>query len=311
MRGSNCGARDCRWLAMPAEFRAALIEAGLVPPTTIIADGKIHRCDLDGKKGKRGGAYQLFPDMLGGGFQNWSNGSWQKWRSQQHQMAPEERARMVAMMSQERAKREAERAALALAARQKGARMWGAAKEGCHPYLDRKGICQNVTRVLGKLLLVPVRDGRGELQSLQVILADGVKRFLKGGSIEGCFTWLRRGNETEPRIYICEGLATGTTIHAAMRGRPVAVAFSCGNLLPVARSLRSAIPGGRFTICADNDHRTDGNPGVRHATAAALEIHARLAVPRGMDGTDFNDLMIERGIDWVREQLRNATIPSK
>jgi hypothetical protein len=30
-----------------------------------------------------------------------------------------------------------------------------------------------------------------------------------------------------------------------------------------------------------------------------------------MNGTDFNDLMIERGIEWVREQLNKATIPSK
>lgn len=296
---------------MPAEFRTALIDAGLVPPTTILADGKIHRCDLDGKKGKRGGAYQLFPDMLGGGFQDWSSGGgWQKWRSQQRQVTPEERARMVAMMGQERAKREAEREAHALAARQKAERMWSAAREGPHPYLDRKGICQNGTRVLGKLLLVPVRDGRGVLQSLQVIFPDGVKRFLKGGAMEGCFTWLRRGEETGPRIYICEGLATGTTIHAAMRGRPVAVAFSCGNLLPVARRLRAAFPGGKFAICADNDHRTDGNPGIKHATSAALDIHARLAIPRGMEGTDFNDLMIERGIEWVKEQLNKATIPT-
>jgi putative DNA primase/helicase len=296
---------------MPAEFREALILAGLVPPSSILADGKIHRCDVDGKKGKRGGAYQLFPDLLGGGFQNWTDGGWKKWRSKQRQMPPEERARMVAMMGQERAKREAERAALALAARQKAARMWGAAKEGNHAYLDRKGICANGTRVLGKLLLIPVRDRGGALQSLQAITEDGAKRFLKGGAIEGCFTWLRCGDETGPRIYVCEGLATGTTIHAATRGRPVAVAFSCGNLLPVARILRAMFPGGKFAICADNDHRTEGNPGIKHATSAALDIHARLAVPRGMNGTDFNDLMIERGIEWVREQLNKATIPTR
>ena len=296
---------------MPAEFREALLAAGIVPPSTILADGKIHRCDLEGKKGKRGGAYQLFPDLYGGGYQNWAGGGWVKWRSDKRQMSQDERARMVGMMEQERAKREAERAALALAARQKATRMWEAAKEGRHAYLDRKGICQNGTRVLGKLLLVPVRDERGELQSLQVILDDGTKRFLKGGVIDGCFTWLRCGVETGPRIYICEGLATGTTIHAATRGRPVAVAFSCGNLLPVARELRRAFPGGRFTICADNDSGTPGNPGVKHATIAAIEIHARLAVPRGMGGTDFNDLMIEQGIDWARKQIESATIPTR
>lgn len=288
-----------------------MVSAGLVPPATLLADGKIHRCDVEGKKGKRGGAYQLFPDMLGGGFQNWTAGGWIKWRSKQRQMPPEERARMVAIMAQDRAKREAERAALAEAARLKAIRMWDAAKECGHPYLDRKGICQAGTKVLGKLLLVPIRDAEGALRSLQVILSDGTKRFLKGGAIEGCFTWLRRGTETTPRIYLCEGLATGTTIHAATGCRPVAVAFSCGNLLPVARGLRKALPGGRFTICADNDHLTDGNPGVKHATAAAIDIRARLAVPRGMDGTDFNDLMIERGIDWVKEQLNKATVPTR
>ena len=218
---------------------------------------------------------------------------------------------MVALMAQHERERAAERAALALAARQKAKRMWDAAKDWNHPYLNRKGICQAGTRVLGKLLLVPVRDGAGALQSLQVILADGTKRFLKGGAMEGCFTWLRMGEATGPRIYICEGLATGTTIHAATKGRPVAVAFSCGNLLPVARALRKAVPGGRFTICADNDHKTDGNPGIRHATSAAIDIHARLAVPMGLTGTDFNDLMFERGIDWVSEQLNKATIPTR
>jgi putative DNA primase/helicase len=294
-----------------ADFRAALILAGLVPPKQILADGRIHRCDVAGKPGRKGGAYQLFPDLLGGGYQNWSIGPWQKWRAKQHQMAPGEREAMVALIAQASAERTAERERLALAARQKASRMWAAAREGGHAYLDRKGLCQLGTRVLGNLLLVPVRNSSGELQSLQVITEDGTKRFLKGGSIDGCFLWIRRGEETGPRIYVCEGLATGATIHAAMKLRPVAVAFSCGNLGSVASALRRAIPGRRFTICADNDHATDGNPGVKHATAAAIDIHARLAVPKGMVGTDFNDLMREKGIDWVRTQIETATIPGR
>jgi len=286
-----------------------MLAAGLVPPEHIIADGKIHRCDVQGKKGKRGGSYQLFQDMLGGGFQNWTVGGWEKWRSEQRQMTPDERRRMAAIVAEGTAKLAAERELAAKEARVKAIRMWHLASEGKHPYLDRKGVCPNGTRVLGNLLLVPILDEKGVLHSLQCITVDGTKRFLKGGGIEGCFTWIRRGAETEPRIYICEGLATGTTIHAATHGRPVAVAFSCCNMLPVASNLRRRIPGGRFTVCADNDHRTEGNPGIRHATAAAIAIHARLAIPCGMDGTDFNDLMNERGIDWVETQLKNATIP--
>ena len=164
---------------------------------------------------------------------------------------------MAAMVADVGRKREAERMAVALAAAKKAGVMWNAAKEARHPYLDRKGICSSGTRVLGRLLLIPVRDAAGALRSLQMISADGGKKFLRGGDVAGCFTWLRVGEATGPRIYVCEGLATGTTIHAAAKCAPVAVAFSCGNLLPVAQTLRRRYPGGRFTICADNDHHTD------------------------------------------------------
>jgi putative DNA primase/helicase len=164
-------------------FREAMIAAGLVPPENILADGKIHRCDVEGKKGKRGGAYQLFPDMLGGGFQNWTAGKWEKWRLEQRQMTPDERERMAAIVADGSAKLAAERKRDAQAAREKAVKMWGAAKDGRHPYLDRKGICQNGTRVLGKLLLVPILDAKGALQSLQCITSDGTKRFMKGGAI--------------------------------------------------------------------------------------------------------------------------------
>ena len=286
-----------------------MMTAGLIPPVAILDDGKIHRCKVEGHR-TMSGSYQLFPDGFGGGFQNWTIGPWQKWTSsERNNLTPDERAKMAALVADVSRKREAERLAVALAAAKKAGVMWIAAKEASHPYLDRKGICSSGTRVLGKLLLIPVRDAAGALRSLQMISADGGKKFLRGGDVAGCFTWLRVGEATGPRIYICEGLATGTTIHAATKCAPVAVAFSCGNLLPVAQTLRRRYPAGRFTICADNDHHTDGNPGVRHATSAARAIRARVAIPNGMDGTDFNDLMTERGIDWVAEQLRAAKIP--
>ncbi len=45
--------------------------------------------------------------------------------------------------------------------------------------------------------------------------------------------------------------------------------------------------------CADNDRKTEGNPGLTAATAAAKETGARLAVPEFPEdaiGSDFNDL---------------------
>jgi hypothetical protein len=43
---------------------------------------------------------------------------------------------------------------------------------------------------------------------------------------------------------------------------PVVVAFNAGNLLPVARALRERVPATRIVVLADDDHRTEGNPGV-------------------------------------------------
>ncbi len=60
-----------------AEFEAAMAAAGLkVPPGGVKADGKIHRCDVEGEGGKGEGAYQL--DLEGipaGSFQNNRDGA--------------------------------------------------------------------------------------------------------------------------------------------------------------------------------------------------------------------------------------------
>ena len=110
-------------------------------------------------------------------------------------------------------------------------------------------------------------------------------------------------------LLIVAGFATGATIHAATGGKPVAVAFACGNLLPVCLTLREQLPKARIVVCADNDHKTDGNPGVTKAREAAKAIRARLAVPQVEVGTDYNDLMAERGIVEVARQL-NCTMIS-
>lgn len=292
---------------MSEEFRTAMVEAGLVPPTNLIADGRIHRCKVDGHR-KLSGAYRLTPDGCFGGFEDWTSGQgWQKWRAAQpSELTPEQREAVRAAGRLAREKRLAEEQREREAATRKATEMWGQAREGPHPYLSRKGICSNGSRVLGDLLLVPLCDWGGRLTSVQTITTHGDKKFLRGGRFLGSFHWIRCGTDTGPVLYVCEGFATGSTIHAAMGGRPVVVAFACANLLPVCRILRDRLPGARIVVCADNDHATDGNPGITKGTEAALAIGARLAVPHGMDGTDFNDLMVERGLDWVTEQLKNA-----
>ena len=96
---------------MSEEFRQAMMAERIIPPDNLLADGKIHRCKVDGHK-TRSGAYQLFPDGLGGGFQNWTVGGWKKWTSSERdKLTPDERSKMAALVADVSRKREAERAA--------------------------------------------------------------------------------------------------------------------------------------------------------------------------------------------------------
>ena len=161
-----------------------------------------------------------------------------------------------------------------------------------HPYLERKAVKAHGLKVEGSILLIPLRDSTGKLHSLQTIFADGTKRFLPGGRVKGCYHAI---GALKGRLIVCEGYATGATIHADT-GQAVAVAFNASNLLPVAQALRSKYPGAELVIAADDDWQTDGNPGLTAARKAAQEVGALLAVPdftgldRGPKDSDFNDV---------------------
>ena len=290
-------------------FRAALAAAGLVPPGLLLNDRHTHRCQVEGKKrSNRSGEYMLTEDGGMGGYRNWAaGGEWTVWlTARPSQLTSEQRFKFLAQQRAAADQVREERSA----ARHKAVSMWTAAAEGSHPYLDRKGICSNGSRVLGDMLLVPVRDWDGEMHSIQTITSNGEKRFLRGGRLGGCFHWVRIGQQAGPLIYVAEGFATASTIHAATAGKPVAVAFCASNIAPVCRVLRKHLPRIVLIICADND-RTTGNPGVTAATKAALEVGARMAIPQGMAGTDFNDLMAEHGIPEVKRQLSATVKPKK
>lgn len=53
--------------------------------------------------------------------------------------------------------------------------------EDVHDYLEAKGIQPHGVRHIGSVILVPVRDADGRLQSLQTIGQDGSKQFMPDG----------------------------------------------------------------------------------------------------------------------------------
>ncbi|OFB94086.1 DNA primase [Pseudomonas aeruginosa] len=185
------------------------------------------------------------------------------------------------------------------AARQAAA-LWRMAKpaDRLHQYLQAKQVKPYILRQLSQgRLLVPLCCA-GQLVNLQIVLPSGEKRYLSGGQVQGCYSPL--GKITEGcRLYVCEGWATGATLHA-YTGSPVVCAMSAGNLKPVAIALRERYGEALdLVIAGDDDRQTQGNPGRTAANRAATAATARVVFPEWPAGapntlSDFNDLHLWR-----------------
>lgn len=227
---------------------------------------------------------------------------------------PEERARRIAEREARMAEEEtAARIERELAA-QRAAEMWArASTPTVHPYAQRKLIEPEGARQLADELLIPMRHGPGALVGLQRIKSDGTKLFLKGTPSGGAYTVLGKPDK-QGTVIIAEGWATCCSIRMAT-GHCVVVAFNSGNLAPVARKIRAALPNARIVIAADDDFQTKGNPGITDARKAAREINALVAIPlwsvdRGT-GTDFNDLHLAEGLAAVEDGIMKAGSPDE
>lgn len=260
-------------------------------------DGSIHRFQVPGdKQGALNGWYVLFLDgIASGAFGSWKDtGTWHNWSSRKpadYLEADLIRQRIEHAKSQ----READQARRQAAAANYASRLWRDARPACedHPYLAAKHVDAYRLRQLGDVLLVPLYVD-GALCNLQRISADGTKRFLSGGRVRGAYSPIGALGPGLP-LYVCEGWATGATIHA-QTGAAVACAMNAGNLKPVAQTLRSRHGSAlQIVIAGDDDRQTEGNPGRTAATAAAIAIGADVAFPEWPEGapielTDFNDL---------------------
>ena len=137
----------------------------------------------------------------------------------------------------------------------------------------------------------------GHLCNLQRILPDGTKRFLAGGRVKGAYSPIGTLEQGQ-KLYICEGWATGATIHTETDAA-VACAMTAGNLLDVGRHLQRHYPDHPLIIAGDDDRKTEaagkGNPGRDAANKAAAVLGCNLVLPpfpanAPLNLSDFNDL---------------------
>ena len=304
------------------DFRAKIAESGLVPPDRLVGDGKIHRIDADGKRGKKDGFYVYHTDGIpAGAWGDWHEGkeAWETWcAASESELDPADRKMLWEKRKADRIARTKEEAARTTEARERARRIWEAA-EPCfsHPYLSRKGVqSYGLRQAEDGRLIMPLRDAEGTVHTLQYIFAQKDeegrdKKFMPGGVPVG--HWFEIGKPGEI-VCIAEGYATAASVHAATGYFTLSVC-DCGNLKPVAIAVREKYPEAKIILCGDDDWKTTTppNPGRNKAEEAAEACNGTVALPdfssqRGVKDTDFNDLQVLRGLRAVGDCISEALL---
>lgn len=281
------------------QFRNALQDAFGLLDWLPLADGAIHRFRVPrDNPNTRNGWYVLYLDgIASGAFGSWREGSSHTWSSRK----PADRlesALITQRIEKARLQREAEQRQRQTEAAYNAAYLWRKSQPASadHPYLTRKGCQPHGLRQTDDVLLVPLYTD-SFLTNLQRIMPDGAKRFLSGGRVKGTYSII---GTLEPgrTLYVCEGWATGASIHAST-GHAVACAMNAGNLLEVGRHFQRQYPDSQLVIAGDDDRQTEaegkGNPGVEAANKAAAALDCSVVLPAFPPNaplalSDFNDL---------------------
>lgn len=283
---NSCPNYNGNSLSIVDQFRQAMQAAGISFSGEIIADGKLHRFHIEGhKRGCLNGAYTLHHDNYPAGwFMDYTTGLSQTWRSGNVSSVSHELAEQIKKAKQQR---EAEILQKHATAAKRANTLWpeleSITKQSQHDYLIKKHIQPHGARIYGDALVIPIYNESYELVNLQFINSQGEKRFLSGGRKRGCFHII---GDLSDRILICEGFATGASLHEDS-GQRVVIAFDAGNLLPVAKNIRELSPDTEIIICGDNDLSRIGQTKAREA---ALSIGGKVLIP-SVPGADWNDLL--------------------
>lgn len=290
----------------------AMRAAGLEPPEEILMDGKIHRFK-SGTKGAPGhgdkpGWYLVFGDGIPAGrFGCWRAGMEVTWRADVgRKLTQTEEMSHAKRLAEAKALRDAALERQHQVASDTVEKIWTTANPASseHPYLAKKGIDVHGARITGDgRLVLPLYDQDGTLATLQYIDHEGGKLYHPGGQTGGKF-WMVGSLDEPGTLFVAEGFATAATIHETTN-RPVVVAYSASNLVPVTGTLREMYGIAQdIVIVADHDN---SGVGQRYAEQASAKFGARMVMPPilgdandyAQAGHDLAGLLMPPADDWL------------
>lgn len=288
--------------------------------------GKMRRCKVEGDREERGW-YMLHELRLDDG-DTVLVGSYGVWRGNENNaqkitltgrtLTADQRAALKKSWAADKARVDAERKATAEKAARRAMAMWNKlSPTGSCQYLEAKGVQGHGLRYHEGVAYLPMLDTSGNIHGLQVLLPKGHKRIEQTARNKDFWPHglIKKGHyfqlgAVRDIVLIAEGYATAASLFEATQ-LPVIVAFDAGNLLPVAEAIKKRHRSVKVLICADDDFKSEGNPGMSAASSAALATNGATIAPAftvsrevGKKGlTDFNDLHSAEGLHTVRNQI--------
>lgn len=303
---------------MISKLIAHLNELGFQPPIDKIAlDGRIHRFNRDGKLnawliGFQNHTLKGDPYIVSQ-FGDWKTGEEYNFTSSV-KLSKHDKNAIEKQMKEASERRAIEKLQAQAQAASDAEDFWKTCSDNpSSDYLALKKIkglygCKTSMGEEGRSLIVPMRDVDGKLWGYQEIRADRSKKFGYQQKKSGNFHIIPfiEALQDQSTVYIAEGFATAASIHEAT-GLSVVVAFDSGNLIHVAKALKSKYNDKAFIICGDDDRFNEKNVGRESAEEAAKAVLGKAIFPvfknPALKLTDFNDLAISDGFETVKNQI--------
>ena len=304
---------------------------------SFVFDGNIHRYKVTGDKGSEtAGAYCIWTEYWPAGWlYNWRTGEHSSWCFNRDNLQKEKRDALSDSEYQEllkkakhaQAKMIEELKLKQLEASDRARSFFNTLPPAPddHSYLVHKNVPNYGLHYRNDLkqLAVPLRNIKGDIQSLQWIDQEGNKLFFKDAPTKAAFfsiglNLLSQEQFSNAPILIGEGYATAATVYE-LTGFPVIAAMTCHNLTLVAQAINNKFPLHKIIFIADNDHLTDDNPGLSCAQEASSYIkNSSVLSPefsKSETGTDWNDFFLLHGEEITSYILKNkihfACLPKK
>ncbi|UUE58416.1 TOPRIM and DUF927 domain-containing protein [Pectobacterium aroidearum] len=181
------------------------------------------------------------------------------------------------------------------------------AQPGESAYLAGKGLTGFSYPLLSDgTLLLTLQDANGTTTAAQTIKPDGSKRLVTDSAKRGAYHAVNAPEQPDT-VIIGEGLATALSVHLMRPEALTIAAIDAGNMVPVAKAMRTQYADAQIILAADNDIVAGKpNAGKNWAEKAAREVNGCVALPPTDEKADWDDYRQQFGLDAATQAFADS-----